>query len=145
MPYTTPPRTDLIITRAIPADPAAVYDTWLDAHHPGGPWFGGAAVVLDPRVGGLFHHRVAHAGREWAHYGRFVTLERPRCIAHTWMSEATRGLETLVTLTFAPAGAGTDVTLLHTGVPDDEFGRQHQDGWAWALGAIAQKFAPRPA
>jgi len=88
---------------------------------------------------------VSHEGRDWAHYGRFITLERPHRIAHTWVSEGTRGLESVVTVSFEPAGTATRVTLQHTGVPDDEFGRQHADGWGWMLGAIEQAFAKRRA
>jgi len=35
------------------------------------------------------------------------------------------------------------VTLRHTGVPDDDFGRQHGDGWSFMLGTIEQRFAKR--
>jgi uncharacterized protein YndB with AHSA1/START domain len=59
------------------------------------------------------------------------------------MSEATRGLESVVTVTFEPEGDGTRVTLRHTGVPDDDFGRQHGEGWAFVLGAIEARFAKR--
>jgi uncharacterized protein YndB with AHSA1/START domain len=143
MKYTTPKQTELTITRTIPARPDEVYDVWLDVKSPGGPWFGSKRAILDAKVDGLFYHCVQHEGREWAHYGRFVALDRPRRIEHTWMSEGTRGLESLLTLTFEPEGSGTMVTLRHTGVPDDDFGRQHGEGWAYALGAIAARFAKR--
>jgi hypothetical protein len=35
------------------------------------------------------------------------------------------------------------VTLLHAGVPDDDFGRQHQEGWQFVLGAIEERFDKR--
>ncbi len=141
MKYTSPKQTELTVTRTIAATPAEVYDVWLDAKSPGGPWYGCNRVILDVKVDGLFYHSVAHEGREWAHYGRFTTLDRPRRIEHTWVSEGTRGLESIVTLTFEPEGDRTRVTLRHTGVPDDDFGRQHQEGWAWALRMIEERFA----
>lgn len=141
MKYTSPPQTELTLTRTIPASAAEIYDVWLDTRSPGGPWFGCHRVILDAKVDGLFYHSVSHEGREWAHYGRFVALDRPRRIEHTWVSEGTRGLESIVTITFAPAGNNqTLVTLRHTGVPDDDFGRQHGEGWAYVLGAIAERF-----
>ena len=143
MKYTTPKQTDLTITRVIAARPDQIYDVWLDPKSPGGPWFGAKRVILDARVDGLFYHCVSHEGRDWAHYGRFVALERPRRVEHTWVSEATRGLESLVTVTLEPEDAGTRVTLRHTGVPDDDFGRQHADGWSFMLGAIESRFARR--
>lgn len=88
---------------------------------------------------------MAHAGRSWAHYGRFVTLDKPRQIAHTWMSEATRGLETMVTVTLAAKGDTTEVAIVHAGVPDDDMGRGHRDGWTFMLGAITERFAKRRA
>ena len=143
MKYRTPKQTELKLTRTITATPAEVYDVWLGAKSPGGPWFGCERVILDAKVDGLFYHSVSHEGRDWAHYGRFIALDRPRRIAHTWVSEATRGLESVVTLTFEPERDKTRVTLQHTGVPDDDFGRQHQEGWGFVLGAIAERFAER--
>src|SRR6266853_925316 len=51
------------------------------------------------RLDGLFYHAVKHEGRLWPHYGRFIRLDRGRAIEHTWMSEATKGLESVVTIT----------------------------------------------
>jgi uncharacterized protein YndB with AHSA1/START domain len=137
-------RIDIAVSRTIPATPAQIYDVWLDAKSPGGPWFGAARIILQPAVDGLFYHLVRHEGRDWAHYGRFVRLDKPRVIEHTWVSEATRGFETLVTVTLEPTGGGTDVALRHTGLPDDHMGRlQHEEGWTFILGAIEQRFSKR--
>jgi uncharacterized protein YndB with AHSA1/START domain len=143
MNYTPPQQTELTLTRTIAARPEEIYDVWLDANSPGGPWFGAKRVILDARVDGLFYHSVSFEGRDWAHYGRFIALDRPRRIEHTWVSEATRGLESVVSVSLEPAGAETRVTLQHSGVPDDAFGRQHGDGWGFILGAIEQRFARR--
>ena len=59
-----------------------------------------------------------------------------------WMSEATRGIESVVTLTLEPRGDATLVTLRHSNLPDDAMGRQHEDGWGYVLGAIAERFSP---
>jgi len=56
------------------------------------------------------------------------------------MSEATRGLETVVTITLTPRDGGTDVTLHHANVPDDEMGRSHKEGWTWYLNVLAERF-----
>jgi uncharacterized protein YndB with AHSA1/START domain len=142
MKQTATGQTDLTVTRLITASPAQVYDVWLDKSSPGGPWFGCKRAVVDARVDGLFYSCVDFQDREWAHYGRFVTLERPGHIVHTWVSEATQGLESVVSLTFEEKDGQTLVTLRHTGVPDDDAGRQHADGWAYVLDCIAQRFAP---
>jgi uncharacterized protein YndB with AHSA1/START domain len=135
--------TELTVKRTIPAAPAQVYAVWLDPTSPGSPWFGTARAIVNAVVDGLFYHSVDHAGRSWAHYGRFVALEHGKRIQHTWMSEATRGLESVVTVTLEPRGSDTEVTLRHTNVPDDELGRTHAEGWGYILGAIAERFGKR--
>jgi len=70
--------TDIEVTRLIPASAEEVFAVWLDAKSPGGPWFGAEKVILNPTVDGLFYFVVHHEGRSWAHYGRFVRIERPR-------------------------------------------------------------------
>ena len=130
-------RIDLTLSRTIKAKPEEVFDVWLDTRSPGGPWFGCERVILQPVVDGLFYHGVRHEGRMWAHYGRFIRLERPRLIEHTWVSEATRGIETIVTLDIAPRGDETALTLRHSNVPDDAMGRRHEEGWTFVLSAIA--------
>jgi uncharacterized protein YndB with AHSA1/START domain len=135
--------TELTLHRTIGASPAEVFDVWVNPKEPGSPWYGVAKAIVQPVVDGLFYHLVQFGGQDWAHYGRFTILDRPRRIEHTWVSRATHGLETIVSLTLEPAGNGTAVELRHRNVPDDEVGRQHQDGWGFVLGAIADKFAQR--
>jgi uncharacterized protein YndB with AHSA1/START domain len=133
--------TELTLNRTMVAKPADIFDRWLDAAKPGSPWFGTKKAIVNPVVDGLFYHAVHFEGHDWAHYGRFVALERGRRIEHTWVSEATKGLESVVTLTFEPQGAGTLVTLHHRGIPDDEMGRRHRDGWGFCLDALGQALA----
>ncbi|MBK7406016.1 MAG: SRPBCC domain-containing protein [Phycisphaerales bacterium] len=144
MAYTGPQTTELTLTRTIPASPEEVYDAWLDPSTPGGPWAGPSpsrVILQAARVDGLFYISVDHDHHEWAHYGRFTVLDRPHRIAHTWVSEATRGLESVVTMTFEPKGDMTLVTLHHAGVPDDQLGRQHREGWGGLLDAFGGHFA----
>jgi uncharacterized protein YndB with AHSA1/START domain len=134
---------EVVVTRTISAAPAEIYDLWIDPSSPGCPWHGVARAIVQPVVDGLFYHLVQFEGRDWPHYGRFTVLDRPRCIEHTWVSEATRGLESIVTLTLEPKGGRTLVTLRQANVPDDEMGRRHEQGWGFLLGAIEQRFERR--
>ena len=136
--------TDVAVSRVIAAPPEKVFDVWMDAQSPGGPWFGAERVILNPVVDGLFYFAVKHEGRRWPHYGRFVVIERPHKAEYTWVSEATQGLESVVSVTFAPIGNQTEVTLRHTGVPDDKMGRQHEEGWTWVLSMLGERFASKP-
>jgi uncharacterized protein YndB with AHSA1/START domain len=132
--------TDVAVTRSIPAPAEKVFEVWMDPKSPGGPWFGAERVILNPVVDGLFYLAVKHEGRTWPHYGRFVRIERPRQVEYTWVSEGTQGVESVVAVTFEARGDHTEVTLRHSGVPDDEMGRRHQEGWAWILAKLAERF-----
>lgn len=130
--------TEVTVSRTIPASPDKIFDVWIDPKSPGGPWHGCERVILNPVVDGLFYLLVKHEGRSWPHYGRFVTLDRPHRIEHTWVSEGTKGIESVVHLTFEPKGNETEVTLRHSGFPDDEMGCGHKDGWNWLLSMLAE-------
>jgi uncharacterized protein YndB with AHSA1/START domain len=140
---------DLEFHRQIPASPDEVYDVWIDPTCPGGPWFSPqdehrtSKTILDAKVDGLFYHRVNAGGQAWTHYGRFIKLERGKVAEHTWVCEATKGRETVVTTTFEARDGGTFVTIVHAGVPDDEEGRSQKAGWSWILGALADAMAKR--
>jgi uncharacterized protein YndB with AHSA1/START domain len=133
--------TDITVARTIPAPAEKIFDVWLDQNSAGGPWFGADRIILNPVVNGLFYFAVKHEGRTWPHYGRFLRIDRPRQVEYTWMSEATKGAESIVNLTLDSRGDETEVTPRHSGVPDDEMGRQHKDGWAWVLSALADALA----
>jgi uncharacterized protein YndB with AHSA1/START domain len=136
--------TDVTVSSTIAAPAGRVFHVWMDPKSPGGPWFGGGErVILNAIVDGLFYLAVKHEGRTWPHYGRFLQIERPRLVEYTWMSEATKGVESVVTVTMGARGDETEVTLHHSGVPDDEMGRQHKDGWTWVLSALAESLASR--
>jgi uncharacterized protein YndB with AHSA1/START domain len=138
--------TDLKVARTIPAKPEAVFDVWIDPTSPGSIWYGAEGAIVDASVGGLFYWLVRHEGKSWPHYGRFLRIERPAhsgagVVEMTWMSPATKGEESIVTTTFQPLGEETEVTLTHSGVPDDEMGRRHAEGWTWMLNTLAERFS----
>ena len=130
---------NVTVTRTIKAAPESIYDVWLDPKSPGGPWFGAAKAIVDVKVDGLFYHVGAHEGRQWAHYGRFVKLERGRAIEYTWMSEATHGIETTVSIELRAAAGATELVLVHRDLPDDDRGRSHETGWKFITDCVAQR------
>ena len=135
--------TDITVNRTIPATAEKIYDVWIDPQSPGGPWHGAERVIFNPMVDGLYYLAIKHEGRIWPHYGRFTKMERPHLVEFTWMSEGTKGAESVVTVTLQQNGDQTDVTLRHAGVPDDELGHQHKEGWTWILNALADALAAR--
>lgn len=137
----TPMKTlDITVSRTIRGSANEVFDVWLDPNSPGGLWYGVERVIVNPVVDGLFYHAVKHEGRLWAHYGRFIRLDRGRALEFTWVSEGTRGLESIVSITLVEKNGETDVTLRHTNVPDDEMGRGHEEGWTSFLRATGERF-----
>lgn len=128
---------DVTVSRAIPAPPEKIFDVWIDPSKPGSLWHGVARLILHPVPDGLFYHLVEFEGKSWPHYGRFTRVDRASLLEHTWVSEATYGVETTVRVTFQPSAAGTEVTLRHLGIPEDMAAR-HEQGWTWLLSAVAE-------
>lgn len=135
------PTTEINLTRKINASPDEVFEAWLDQTSPGSPWCGvRKAIVNPPEVDGLFYSMYQLEDREVAHYGRFVTLDKPHKIQHTWVSEATRGLESVVTLSFEAEEGKTRVHVNHANVPDDDEGRFHEQAWGYVLARMRSRF-----
>src|SRR5664279_2562061 len=100
---------ELKFERSIPASPAQVFDAWLSTEVPGNPWSMADKLILNPHVDGLFYSLLMGT----AHFGRFVDVDRPCRLQHSWVSPATFGQETMVTVTIAEQGSGTLMTLVH--------------------------------
>ena len=149
---------ELTLSRTIAASPAEVFDAWLDPKHPGNPWTGAQKLILDAHVDGLFYFMHVSAadtkaagaqhdaalglqpGEQRAHYGRFLAIEPKRRLQYTWMSKFTRGLESIVTVTFERKGEDTLVSLKHSNLPDDEYGHLHEGGWNRCLDVFGDQF-----
>lgn len=137
---------EFTVSQLVHASPEVLFDVWLSADSPYGPWVGDGARRLDPSIGGPFYWLdrnwtdTGPGGGDWPHYGRFLRIESPRVIEFTWMAEFTRGLESIVTVTFREASEGTQVELRHRGLPDDQFGRDHEEAWQRILHFVSTHF-----
>ncbi len=127
---------EIKVERTIPASPGEVFDAWLNSETPGTTWHEAEKVILNPKVDGLFYWAL----RGTAHYGRFMEIERPGRIRHTWVSPNTLGLESTVTVTFAKQGEETLMTLIHSGLPDTDDGRGHEKGWNYFMEIFHEQF-----
>ena len=126
--------------RTIPASPGEVFDAWFDAKVPGNPWNIADKYILNPKVDGLFYW----ATQGCSHYGRFMEVKRPARIKHSWVSPNTLGEESTVVVTFKKKGKETLMTLTHSGLPNTEEGKGHQDGWNYFLGIFPEQFVKAP-
>jgi len=130
---------EVTVERTIPAPLDEVFDAWLNPKTPGTIWSAAEKFLLDPKVDGLFYWTI----KGNSHYGRFTEMQRPARLQHTWMSNNTAGLESMVTVTFTKEGTGTRMTLMHTGLPDTNPGRGHEKGWTFFVGGFAEQFQAR--
>ena len=117
---------EIKLERTIPAPPGEVFDAWLDPRIPGTLWHENQKLIFDPTVDGLWY---LLSSKGSPHYGRFIAIDRPGRLQHSWMSRHTLGEESLVTVTFQTKGEGTLMTLRHSGLPNDDMARAHETGW----------------
>ena len=128
------------VERRIPASVDAVFAGWLNPEIPGNPWHMADKLILNPEVDGLFYWAI----HETAHYGRFTEVHRPDRIQHTWVSPNTLGFESSVKVTFTQQADETLMTLVHSGLPDTESGRSHDNGWNYFLDNFTERFSSAP-
>lgn len=129
----------LRITRILPAPPAEVFAAWTDPRSlavwmcPGTVREAMAEVEL--RVGGRFRIVMKHSGEDFVHTGEYLEVSPPHRLVFTWISKATHGRTTTVTIELRPHGRGeTEIVMTHEGLPG-ETRAEHSSGW----GQIVQK------
>ena len=127
---------EIRMERTIAASPREVFSAWLDPKVPGTPWNAGEKLILQPKLNGFFYWLV----NATPHYGRFTKVARPGMIQHTWMSPYTQGQESTVTVTFEKKGGETLMTLVHSGLPNNDKGKAHVGGWTGFLDAFPKYF-----
>jgi uncharacterized protein YndB with AHSA1/START domain len=125
------------VERTIPASPSEVFDAWLDPKVPGSPWHENEKLIVDQKVDGLWYWRSLGGT---PHYGRFIEVDRPDRIQHSWMSRNTLGEESMVTVTFQKKGEGTLMTLVHSGLPNDDMAKAHEKGWNSIFDKVSKIF-----
>jgi uncharacterized protein YndB with AHSA1/START domain len=123
----------LHVERAMRASPAALYRAWTQGFE---RWFAApGTVAMTPSVGAPFFFQTHYMGENHSHYGRFLRLEPDRLVQMTWLTGAggTNGAETVVTVTFGPAGNGALIKLTHAGFYDQASCDQHAAAWPLVL------------
>jgi uncharacterized protein YndB with AHSA1/START domain len=126
------------VRREIAAPAEVLFDAWLDAESLGA-WLRPRGIretraETDPRVGGAFRIVMVDDDSSLVHTGTYREIDRPRRLAFTWSSPATRFRDSVVTVTFQPAPNGATVVEVHqVGLPDEEAQTSHHEGWSDGL------------
>jgi uncharacterized protein YndB with AHSA1/START domain len=134
------------IVRVLPASVEEAFDAWIDPASlalwmaPGA--VAGSIVEVDARVGGRFRIVMKGPDCDHEHTGEYLVLERPRRLVFTWISEATGGRPTTVSVEIRPLGRGeAELTLTHEALVDDDAAAKHRSGWGDILRKLGAALA----
>ncbi len=137
----------LKVTRTIKAEPDAVFAAWTQPEHmkhwsaPEG--LDVAIAEVDLTEGGRFHIQMKNAeGGEHNARGVYREIERPSRLVYTWSwDEYPEAGESLITVEFKAVDEGTEVTMVHSGLPTEELVKEHEDGWTSCLNRLEKIYA----
>jgi uncharacterized protein YndB with AHSA1/START domain len=135
----------LVARRTVRATVERVFDAWTRPEQLRA-WWGPRPVTcsdaeVDLRVGGRF--RIVNAlpnGATVTIHGEFRLVEPPRKLVYTWRMDDGTLESSLVTVTFAPRGAGTEVVVVHEDIPTEPIRESHENGWRGCLDGLELQF-----
>jgi len=144
-PILIPAERVLVITRVFDAPRELVFKAWTDARLARNWWgprdYPAVELEMDARPGGTWRGRLrsVETGQELPLGGVFREIVAPERIVFTfkWDEEGERGLETLVTVTFAEQGGKTLMTFRHEPFQSVEERDGHRGGWGSSFDRLA--------
>lgn len=126
----------LIITRTIKAGKEKIFKALVDQTLVKQWFYAGeegwaADVSTDPKPGGQFHIEMKSPQGSYPHDGVYKEIIPNQKIVFTWNSKAVT--DTLVTISLREVEGGTEVTLKHEFMPNEEMKKNHTRGWIQIL------------
>lgn len=136
-------QTALRLRRTFAAPRDRVFRAWTE---PGAleKWFRPMGLTitvttLELRVGGEYRFKLHSAdGSHSEIAGTYLEIAPPARLVFTWVTEATRGEQTVVTLEFVERDGFTEVQLTHDRLADEAMILAHKSGWESCIDQIAQ-------
>jgi uncharacterized protein YndB with AHSA1/START domain len=139
--------TSVTLVRRIGARPPIVFDAVTSAEGIAQWWGPDAGPVLvaeaDVRVGGRYRVRFRMLdGSEHESSGAFLELVKPELavLSWCWKGGVEGPGESRLEMRLRPIAEGTELTLIHSLLHDQETRRGHEAGWAGALDKLETHF-----
>lgn len=131
---------ELTTSRVINAAPETVFNAWLDPEMMAKFMIPAQGVAVpeakaDPVVGGRFSVLMRAGDKDMPHGGEYKEIDPHSRIVFTWESPFSVD-DSTVTLTIAPSGSGTEITLHHVKFADEEQRDNHNGGWTSILAKL---------
>jgi uncharacterized protein YndB with AHSA1/START domain len=139
--------TSLTLVRRIKARPSVVFDAVSTADGIAQWWGPDAGPVLiaeaDPRKGGRYRVRFRKLdGSEHECSGEYLDVVRPERLVMSWRWKGGEEdpNESRLEIALRPVPEGTEITITHSLLSDDETRDSHTDGWTGALDKLEALF-----
>jgi|SRR5271169_3210572 len=139
--------TSLTLVRRIAAQPSIVFDALTTPDGIACWWGPDAGPVLlaetDVRVGGRFRVRFRTLdGLEHESSGEYLEIEKPSRLAMSWSWAGGEDPgESLLEFDLRTVAGGTEVTLTHSRLHDEDSRLSHENGWSGALDKLQRHFS----